>query len=113
MSLDLVAAANRKVVKMKFAKDGKTIDKTAIVYNDHLILQGIPLHAYQYIVNGKSAIEWVMDRYQVTVHKDSQIKNDPNQWSEDQNYIIKLLKKVVYVSLESVKIIESLPELDT
>ena len=112
MSLDLVATENRKVVKMKFAKDGTTTDKTAIIYNDQIILQNIPIHAYQYIVNGKSAIEWVMDRYQVAVHKDSQIKNDPNEWSEDPNYIIKLLKKVVYVSVESVKIIESLPKLD-
>ena len=109
---DLVDATNRKVVKMKFAKGGATIDKTAIVYNDQIILQDIPLRAYQYIVNGKPAIEWVMDRYQVAVHKDSQIKNDPNEWSEDPNYIIKLLKKVVYISVESVKIIESLPELD-
>ncbi len=112
VSQDLVDVANRKVVKMKFAKDGNIVDKTAIVYNEQLILQGIPAHAYQYIVNGKSAIEWVMERYQVAVHKDSQIKNDPNEWSEDPNYIIKLLKKVVYVSLESVKIIESLPDLD-
>ena len=109
---DLVDVANRKVIKMKFAKDGTTVDKTAIVYNEQLILQGIPIHAYQYVVNGKSAIEWVMDRYQIKVHKDSQIKNDPNEWSEDPNYMIKLLKKVVHVSLESVKIIESLPELD-
>ena len=112
MSQNLVDATNRKVVKMKFAKDGTTTDKTAIIYNDQIILQDIPIRAYQYIVNGKSAIEWVMDRYQVAVHKDSQIKNDPNEWSEDPNYIIKLLKKVVYVSMESVKIIESLPKLD-
>ncbi len=111
MAMGSINQANREVVKMKFAKTDKETDKTAIVYNNHWVLQNIPPEAYDYVVNGRPAIEWVMDRYKKTTDKDSQIKNDPNQWSDDPNYIIKLLKKVVYVSVESVKIIESLPEL--
>lgn len=113
MSLNLLADAERRVVKMKFAKQGKAVDKTSIVYNKNLILHDIPLQAYQYVVNGKSAIEWMMERYQVKTDKDSGIKNDPNEWSDDPNYIVKLLKKVVYVSVESVKIIDSLPEFES
>lgn len=113
MSFDLLADSERRVEKMKFAKQGKVVDKTSIVYNKHLSLQEIPLQAYQYVVNGKPAIEWVMERYQVKTDKDSGIENDPNEWSDDPNYIVKLLKKVVYVSLESVKIIDSLPEFES
>ena len=102
----------RKVSKMRFAKKDGQADKTKIVYNPHLTLAGIPLEAYDYIVNGKSAIEWVMDRYQHKVDKDSQITNNPNDWSEDENYIVSLLKKVVTISVESARIIKSLPSLN-
>lgn len=99
------------VTKMTFGKkDGKP-DKSVIVYNPHLVLRDIPLEAYAYVVNGKPAIEWIMERYQVTVDKASGIKNDPNQWSEDPRYIVDLLKRIVRVSLESVRIIQSLPAL--
>lgn len=99
------------VTKMTFGKkDGKP-DKSVIVYNPHLVLRDIPLEAYEYVVNGKSAIEWIMERYQVTIDKASGIKNDPNQWSEDPRYIVDLLERIVRVSLESVRIIQSLPAL--
>ncbi len=102
----------RKVIKMKFAKKEGKVDKTKIVYSPHLTLAGVPLEAYDYIVNGKSAIEWVMDRYQHKVDKDSQITNNPNDWSDDPNYIVRLLKKVVTVSVESARIIKTLPSLE-
>ncbi|OYD53108.1 damage-inducible protein, partial [Thauera propionica] len=99
------------VTKMTFGKkDGKP-DKSVVVYNPHLVLRDIPLEAYEYVVNGKPAIEWIMERYQVTVDKASGIKNDPNEWSEDPRYIVDLLKRIVRVSLESVRIIQSLPAL--
>ena len=103
-----------RVEKMRFGKgsDGKP-DKTTIAYNSHLTLTGIPLEAYGYIVNGKSAIEWILDRYQITVNKDSGIKNDPNEWSEDPRYILDLLKRIVRVSLETVRIVKELPSLET
>lgn len=74
------------VDKMRFAKvrneDGMlAADKTRIIYNGHITIENIPLKAYDYIVNGKSAIEWIMERYAITIDKASQIKNDPNDWS--------------------------------
>ena len=102
----------RKVIKMKFPKKEGQADKTRIVYNPHLTLAGIPLEAYEYEVNGKSAIEWVMDRYRHKTDKDSQITNNPNDWSEDPNYIVSLLKKVVGISVESARIIKTLPSLE-
>ena len=101
-----------RVVKMSFGKGGRNPDKTVIAYNHHLILRDIPLEAYDYIVNGKPAIEWIMDRYQVTTEKNSGIGNDPNAWSEDPRYIVDLVKRIVTVSVESVRIIKSLPPLN-
>ena len=105
------------VDKMKFAKvrdeNGKLVaDKTRIIYNSHITIENIPLKAYEYIVNGKSAIDWVMERYAVTIDKASQIKNDPNDWSrehEQPRYILDLLLSVIILSCQTVDIINSLP----
>lgn len=101
-----------KVRKMTFGKMNGKPDKSVIVYNSHVTLSGIPLEAYDYIVNGKSALEWVMERYQYTRDKDSQIVNDPNVYSDDPAYIINLVKRIVRVSLETVRIVNSLPPLN-
>jgi predicted helicase len=98
-----------RVVKMRYPS--KT-DKTRIIYNAHLTLSGIPPEALEYVVNGKPAIEWIMERYQVTTDKDSGILNDPNAWCEEQGsprYIVDLIKRVVRVSVETVRIVKSLP----
>jgi len=97
------------VVKMRYPS--KT-DKTQIVFNGHLTLKGIPPEALGYVVNGKPAIEWVMERYQVTTDKDSGIRNDPNDWCaehDDPRYIVDLVKRVVRVSVETVRIVKALP----
>lgn len=111
-----------KVKKMTFARPskaqkeaGEKHDKSKIVFNSHITLAEIPLEAYDYIVNGKSAIEWLMDRYQVTVDKKSGIKNDPNDWCkehDDPRYIIDLVMRIVRVSIETNKIVDSLPALN-
>lgn len=105
-----------KVTKMCFAKTkDKKDDKTTIIYNDYITLSGIPLEAYNYIVNGKSALEWIIERYQVTVDKKSGIINDPNKWLEEQNnprYIVDLIKRIVRVSIETIKIMNELPPLN-
>ena len=101
-----------RVTKMAFGKkDGKP-DKTVIAFNPNVTLREIPLRAYEYVVNGKSAIEWVMERYQVTIDKDCGIKNDPNDWSDNPRYILDLLKSIVTVSMESVRLVGGLPPLN-
>lgn len=106
---------NYRVEKMRFGKlDSKTPDKTKIYYNQHITVEGIPLEAYNYVVNGKSAIEWIMERYAVTINKDSLIKNDPNDWAaehNDEKYILNLLLRIITVSLETMKIVAALPKL--
>lgn len=101
-----------RVEKMRHPKSGKTEDKSAIVVNPSLTLAGIPLEAYRYEVNGRPALWWIMDRYQVKTDKESGITNDPNDWSDDPRYIVDLLKRVVRVSLETVAIVDGLPPLN-
>ena len=114
-ALALDPAKDFLVRKMTFGRKDMQVDKTAITYNSHLTLTGIPLEAYDYVVNGKPAIEWIMERYQVTVDKDSGIRNDPNDWAREHNqprYIVDLLKRVVRVSMETMKIVATLPGLN-
>lgn len=101
-----------KVSKMTYGKSGGKIDKTTIIYNSNITLSGIPLETYDYVVNGKPALEWIMERYQFTRDKDSQITNDPNDWSDDPKYIINLVKRIIRVSLETMKIVNKLPALN-
>ena len=107
------------VDKMRFAKirdeNGTLVaDKARIIYNDHITIENIPLKAYEYVVNGKSAIEWIMERYAITIDKASQIKNDPNDWSrehEQPRYILDLLLSAIMLSCQTVDIVYSLPKL--
>ena len=99
-----------RVVKMRFPKKGQ---KDTIVYNGNITINNIPAKAYEYVVNGKSAIEWIMERYAVSVHKDSGITNDPNDWSLETgkpSYIYDLLLSVINVSVQTVEIVEGLPK---
>jgi len=98
------------VNKMSFPSKEK---KDTIIYNSYLTISNIPEKAYEYIVNGKSAIEWVMERYQITTHKESGIKNDPNDWAkehENPQYILDLLLSVIAVSVKTAEIVEGLPK---
>lgn len=108
-------AINYRVDKMRFGKlDSKTADKCIIHYNAGITIENIPLEAYDYVVNGKSAIEWVMERYAVKKDPASQIENNPNDWCrehDDPKYIYNLLLRVITVSLETMKIVRSLPKL--
>ncbi len=113
--LSLDASKLYLVEKMRFGKKGKDQDLSVIQYNSHITLSGIPLEAYDYVVNGKSAIAWIMDRYQMDKDKDSGIVNNPNDWAKEQGdpeYILKLLKSVVTVSMETMKVVNALPPLN-
>lgn len=100
-----------KVEKMRFPSKG---EKQTILFNGSISISNIPLQAYDYIVNGKSAIEWIMERYQITTHKDSGIRNDPNDWALEHNkprYVLDLLLSVINLSHQSAALISSLPKL--
>jgi len=100
------------VEKMRFPKKG---EKGTIIYNGNITFRGIPLDAYDYVVNGKSALDWIMERYAITVDKDSGIRNDPNDWCREHNdptYIYNLVKRIIRVSLETNRIVAGLPDFE-
>ncbi len=103
------------VEKMRFSTGVKAKDKPGtILYNGHIVVKNIPQVAYDYVVNGKSSIEWIMERYQVTIDKESLIKNNPNDWSREHGkprYILDLLLSVINVSVQTVAIVKDLPAL--
>ena len=94
-----------RVEKMKLSKD-----KTQIIYNEFLTLSGIPPEVFQYRLGNRSALDWVIDQYQIKTDKRSGIVNDPNRL-DDEQYIVRLIGQVITVSLETVKIVDSLPDL--
>ena len=94
-----------RVEKMKLSKD-----KTQLVYNNFLTLDGIPKEVFEYRLGNRSALEWVIDQYRVKTDKRSGIVNDPNR-ADNPQYIVKLTGKVITVSLETVEIVEGLPDL--
>lgn len=100
------------VDKMRFPKKG---EKGTIIYNGNITFRGIPLEAYDYVVNGKSALDWIMERYAITTDKDSGIRNDPNDWCREHNdptYIYNLVKRIIRVSLETNRIVAGLPDFE-
>lgn len=105
-----------RVKKMKFGGKGKEKDKTTVIYNDNITMQNIPLEAYDYVVNGKPALDWVMERQVVKTDKASGIVNDANDYANetvgDPKYPLELFQRVITVSLETVQIVAGLPDLD-
>jgi len=87
---------------MKLSKD-----KTQLIYNEFLTLTDIPLVTYEYRLGNRSALEWIIDQYQVSTDKRSGITNDPNR-EDDPTYILRLIGQVITVSLETVEIVHSL-----
>lgn len=106
-----------EVTKMKFAKtrdeNGKSInDRSTIIFNNDITISNIPDKAYDYMVNGRTAIEWIMDQYQVKTDKKSGIIDDPNEYSSDKKYIFNLLLSIINVSVQTVDLINSLPKFE-
>jgi predicted helicase len=94
-----------RVEKMKLSKD-----KRSLIYNDFLTLSGIPPEVFEYRLGNRSALDWIIDQYQVSTDKRSGITNDPNR-TEDPQYIVRLIGQVITVSLETVKLVNTLSNL--
>jgi predicted helicase len=103
------ASSVYRVQQLRFLKG----DRSRIMVNSHLTLEGIPADAYAYVVNGKSAIEWMMDRYRITTDKPSGIVNDPNRYSDNPRYIVDLLRRIVTLSLTSLEIMDEIRKLES
>lgn len=98
-----------EVRKMKFDRIEK---HSTIIFNSDISIKNIPDKAFQYIINGRSAIEWIIDQYQVKIDKKSGITDDPNEYSDDPKYIFNLLLSIINVSVQTVDLVDSLPPLD-
>lgn len=118
--IDTLTDQDFRVKKMKFAKHrvgGKSVnDKTTVIYNSKITMENIPLDAYEYVVNGKSALEWVMERQAVKTDNKSGIVNDANDWAietmKNPKYPLELFQRVITVSVETMKIVRNLPKLE-
>nr|VFK60992.1 MAG: hypothetical protein BECKUNK1418G_GA0071005_10153 [Candidatus Kentron sp. UNK]VFK69607.1 MAG: hypothetical protein BECKUNK1418H_GA0071006_101635 [Candidatus Kentron sp. UNK] len=114
------APEHYRVEKMKYGKrkeNGKAVkDRATIHYNHRITVSDIPLGAYEYVVNGKSAIDWVMERQCVKIDKASGIRNDANDWAVETmgnpKYPLELLLRIITVSLKTMEIVDNLPRLD-
>ncbi|HDR7260258.1 TPA: DEAD/DEAH box helicase [Bacillus paranthracis] len=101
-----------EVQKMRHPKDGKKAILETIIFNSTITISRIPLKAYDYVVSAKPAIEWIMESYQVSIDADSKIKDNPNEYSEDEKYIFNLLLRIINVSVQTVDLVNSLPALE-
>ena len=107
---------NYFLTKMKFVRKGSVIDKSKIIFNKYITLKNIPLESYKYVVNGKSPIEWIMDKHSNQIDEKSGISNNTNDYSDETMknpaYSLELLQRIITVSLETQKLIKELPKLD-
>ena len=94
-----------QVTKMKLIPDERKL-----IYNQHVTIEDIPADVFRYIVNGRSALGWIVDQYQVSVDKESGIENDPNEYAGPM-YIFDLVRSIITVSVETMKIVDNLPHL--
>lgn len=118
ISIESKSNPNYEVKKMRFAKirnseTGKLEnDHSTIIFNTDITIRDIPEKAYEYVVNGRSAIEWIMDQYQIKTDKKSGITDNPNDFSNDPKYIFNLLLRIINVSVQTVDLVNSLPKLE-
>ncbi|EMF0605023.1 DEAD/DEAH box helicase, partial [Enterococcus hirae] len=98
--------------KVKKMKHPKRAQLDTIIFNEDIVITDIPERAYEYVVNGKPAIEWIIDQYQVKKDKKSGIVDDPNEFSDNPKYIFNLLLSIINVSIQTMDLVESLPPLE-
>ena len=108
--VEVIGGGDYRVKKLRFAtKD----DRTTLIYNDSITIRNIPPKSFDYVVNGRSPLEWIIDRYQVKTDSASGIVNDPNAWSlehDNPRYILDLILSSITVSLKTLEIVENLPD---
>ena len=108
--VQVIGGGDYRVNKLRLSKD-----KTTLTYNDFITIKNIPPRCFEYVVNGRSPLEWIIDRYQVKEDKSSGIINNPNDWSLEHGnprYILDLILSSITVSLKTLEIVENLPEID-
>lgn len=104
-----------RVQKLKYGGSARNKDLSTIVYNANVTLSGIPDEAHEYVLGSRTALDWILDRYQVKTDKASCIVNDPNDWGlehDDPRYIVDLIKRFTTISVETMKIVKNLPALE-
>ena len=108
--VEVVGSGNYRVKKMRLSQD-----KTTLIYNEFITVKNIPPRSFDYVVNGRSPLEWIIDRYQVKVDSASGIENNPNDWCKEHNqpdYILKLILSAITISLKTLNIVDGLPEVE-
>ncbi|TDT64436.1 type ISP restriction/modification enzyme [Frigoribacterium sp. PhB116] len=106
--------ADLRVTKMKYGGKPGNLDRTQITVTPGLTITGIPAEAHDYKLGSRSALDWILERYQVKTDKASGIVNDPNEWGAEHgnpSYIVELIQRIVTVSVETVRIVQNLPPL--
>jgi predicted helicase len=98
--------------KIRYSKSKGKSDYSKLILNEKYVLEGIPLEVQDYKISGRSALDWVIDRYEIKEDSASGIIQDPNKWSSNEPYILNLIGKVVTVSIETVKLINQLPDFE-
>jgi predicted helicase len=99
------------VKRIRYAKKGSETDYSTLIINDSLHLKGVPPEAQEYKLFGRSAIEWMIDRYEIKADPSSGIVQDPNKWSDKSGYVLDTLSRVIQVSISTQEIVNSLPAL--
>ncbi len=94
---------------MRFAGKRGEPDRSVLIVNDHVRLTGIPDGAHDYVVNGRTPLEWFIDRYRVTVDRKSGILNDANAWFRDPVDLVAAIRRIVHLSVETTRIVRDLP----
>ena len=105
-----IRAENYRIKKLKLVDDKRTL-----IYNDHITIKNIPPRSFEYVVNGRSPLEWIIDRYQIKTDTASGIINNPNDWATEHDnprYILDLILSSITVSLKTLEIVENLPDVE-
>ena len=109
--VEIIGGGDFRVKKLRFARD----DRTTLIYNDFITIKNIPPRSFEYVVNGRSPLEWIIDRYQIKTDSASGIINNPNDWATEHGnprYILDLILSSITVSLKTLDIVENLPEIN-